>query len=278
MSKKILLLRNNTLCVDLTAARAALNSLTHAKGQPVAIFYGDAADPDVLFAVGTRAGTGATCYRILPAEDVVSVLADAVGTLSGNLTAVSNALSDKVDKISGKGLSTNDFTTDEKQKLAALESSKFKGEYLSYEALSQVEGTTGAYAYVDEGEGRDVVKYVWDTSDEKWVAQQGESTAETPASIKAKYESNEDTCAFTNADKEKLGSLENYNDTELTTMITNAAARIGKAKVNSSDSSEDYLAEKVVSDAEADYPVATRIVNGKLLLSATIDSFDGGTF
>jgi hypothetical protein len=49
-------------------------------------------------------------------------------------------------------------------------------------------------------------------------------------------------------------------------------------KASSSSSSEDYLSEKVVTDAESDYPVAMRIVNGKLLLSATIDAFDGGTF
>jgi predicted transcriptional regulator YdeE len=278
MSKKILLLRNNTLCVDLTAARAALNSLTHVKGQPVVIFYGDAADPDALFAIGTRAGVGGTCYKILPAEDVVSALADAVGTLSGNLTTVSDSLSGKVDKISGKGLSTNDFTTEEKQKLAGLESSKFKGEYTSYEALSEIEGFAGAYAYVDEGAGEDVVKYIWDTTDEKWVAQQGESTAETPASIKSKYESNEDTNAFTDDEKAKLSGLENYDDSTLASAISTAAARIGKVKVGSSDSSEDYLSEKVVTDAEADYPVAMRIVNGKLLLSASIDAFDGGTF
>lgn len=35
-------------------------------------------------------------------------------------THVSNAVANKVDKVSGKGLSTNDYTTDEKKKLAGL--------------------------------------------------------------------------------------------------------------------------------------------------------------
>ena len=35
---------------------------------------------------------------------------------------IKNALVNKVDKIDGKGLSTNDFTTDEKIKLSSVES------------------------------------------------------------------------------------------------------------------------------------------------------------
>lgn len=34
--------------------------------------------------------------------------------------AVTDVLEDKVDKVSGKGLSTNDYTTDEKNKLAGI--------------------------------------------------------------------------------------------------------------------------------------------------------------
>ena len=37
-------------------------------------------------------------------------------------TNIANALADKVDKVDGKGLSTNDFTTAEKEKLAGIES------------------------------------------------------------------------------------------------------------------------------------------------------------
>lgn len=36
-------------------------------------------------------------------------------------TNVENALDDKVDKVAGKGLSTNDYTTTEKNKLAGIE-------------------------------------------------------------------------------------------------------------------------------------------------------------
>lgn len=39
---------------------------------------------------------------------------------SGDLTAIKNSLNNKVDKVSGKQLSTNDYTTTEKQKLADI--------------------------------------------------------------------------------------------------------------------------------------------------------------
>jgi hypothetical protein len=104
---------------------------------------------------------------------------------------------------------TNAFTDSEKTKLGSLESSKFVGEFVSKTALDTAYPTApiGSYAYVDAGVGSDVEKYIWDNDDVKWVLQQGESTAETPASIKTKYESNADTNAYTNTDKSKVDNL-----------------------------------------------------------------------
>ena len=39
---------------------------------------------------------------------------------SSDLTAIKNSLNNKVDKVNGKQLSTNDYTTAEKQKLAGI--------------------------------------------------------------------------------------------------------------------------------------------------------------
>lgn len=39
---------------------------------------------------------------------------------SADLSSIKNQLSNKVDKVSGKGLSTNDYTAAEKQKLAGI--------------------------------------------------------------------------------------------------------------------------------------------------------------
>lgn len=136
-------------------------------------------------------------------------------------STVTAALADKVDKEAGKGLSSNDFTTEEKNKLAGLEASKFQGTYVSLSALQAADvGGAGHYAYVDEGEGVEVAAYIWDENDSEWVIQKGTSTAETPSSIKTKYESNPDTNAFTDAEKTKLSGLSNYDDTTVTAAIS----------------------------------------------------------
>src|SRR5690606_10863344 len=51
-------------------------------------------------------------------------------------TELHGDLSGKVDKVEGKGLSPEEFTTAEKDKLAGLESPKFKGQFLSLADLT----------------------------------------------------------------------------------------------------------------------------------------------
>jgi hypothetical protein len=121
-------------------------------------------------------------------------------------TAQQTALDGKVDKVAGKGLSDENYTLAEKDKLAGLESSKFLGEFVSLAALQTAHPTAdvGSYANVDLGVGSDVVRYIWDNDDSKWVEQLGESAELTPAQIKADYESNPDTNAFTDADESNL--------------------------------------------------------------------------
>ena len=177
-------------------------------------------------------------------------------------TATQSAIEDKVDKVTGKGLSENDytntdknkvgnidqiytstektkldgieegaqvnhtgqqiktlyegndntnaFTDDEKDKLATLESSKFRGQYESLGALEIAEPSPpiGSYAYVDEGEGVDVVKYLWDSSDEAWTLSGNVSQELTPSQVKDLYEDNPDTNAFTDTEKTKLTGIE----------------------------------------------------------------------
>ena len=53
--------------------------------------------------------------------DTLKELADALGNDANFATTVSNQIGNKVDKVAGKGLSTNDFTTAEKQKLSTLQ-------------------------------------------------------------------------------------------------------------------------------------------------------------
>ena len=123
--------------------------------------------------------------------------------------ALTAALADKVDKVAGKGLSSNDYTTAEKNKLAGLESSHFKGLHGSLVALQSAHpsAVAGDYADVDAGVGVDVVRYLWDVTDSEWVAQASAGGSMTPAQVKTAYESNPDTNAFTDAEQAKLSGV-----------------------------------------------------------------------
>lgn len=52
--------------------------------------------------------------------DTLAELADAIGDDPDFFNTINNELDQKVDKVSGKGLSTNDYTTEEKNKLAGI--------------------------------------------------------------------------------------------------------------------------------------------------------------
>ena len=122
-------------------------------------------------------------------------------------TELTDGLALKVDKVVGKDLSDTNFTQEEKDKLAGLESSKFVGLFVS-ESVLPATGGEGEYANIDGGAGNDVYRVIWDSSDSKWVAMLGVSTALTDAQIKQQYESNPDTNAFTDVQKTKLAGIE----------------------------------------------------------------------
>lgn len=156
---------------------------------------------------GTTSGTvleGDT-RTITPSE--ISTIANQSGTNTGDETDAS--IKTKYEN----NADTNAFTDSEKTKLAGLESSKFVGEFVSLSALQTAFSTApiGSYAYVDTGVGQPVEKYIWDNNDSQWELQQGQSTAETPATIKSKYESNPDTNAFTDAEQTNLGNQSGIN-------------------------------------------------------------------
>lgn len=136
-------------------------------------------------------------------EDKIITLAETIGA------DVRGLINGKVDKELGKGLSDTNFTQAEKDKLAGLESSHFKGQYISLEALQEAFplSTAGDYANVDEGVGHDVIRYVWDTSDSDWLPQLGASAQLTATQIKEEYESNPDTNVFSDIEKTKLEGI-----------------------------------------------------------------------
>ncbi len=103
---------------------------------------------------------------------------------------------------------------------------KYLGLYTSLAALELAHPTAvpGQYGYVDQGVGQDIVVYIWDDDDSKYVLQLGESTAETPASIKSKYESNPNTNEFSDTEKTKLSNQSGINtgDQDLSGLVPEA--------------------------------------------------------
>lgn len=107
----------------------------------------------------------------------IAVFTDTSGNFIGDsglaLTdvATTTQLSTKVDKITGKGLSTNDFTDALKAKLEAATAENFRGEYVSFLALTTAvpTGNPGDYANVVTV-GTDLVQYVWDDTNDVWIS------------------------------------------------------------------------------------------------------------
>lgn len=107
-------------------------------------------------------------------------------------------------------LNTNAFTDAEKAKLNGLSSSRFLGVYPTLTGLQSAHPAPpeGSFAYVDAGPGADIMSYIWDANSVKYVPQASGNSQETPESVKAKYEANDDTNAFTDAEKAKLDLIE----------------------------------------------------------------------
>lgn len=142
--------------------------------------------------------------------------------LDAEINAINSSLQTKVDKVVGKELSDNNFSTQEKDKLASLESSRFKGVFTSLESLTSgvVSPRAGDYAQVDKGVGQEAVVYIYDVTDANWFEQKSATTL-TSSQVKQLYESNANTEALTTALKVKLESV----DTGATLNSTDAQLR-----------------------------------------------------
>jgi hypothetical protein len=97
--------------------------------------------------------------------------------------------------------------------------SYYKGLFTSYSNL--VAGTSsmiaGNYADVDAGTGLDIKRYIWDVNDSKWVDSGANAAPLTAPAIKALYETNANTNAYTDPEKAKLAGITagaTVNDTD----------------------------------------------------------------
>lgn len=142
--------------------------------------------------------------------DLVEDVAAVDARLSTVAEGLGVTLQGKVDKRPGYDLSQENYTTAEKTKLAGLESSHWRGLFPTLAALQAAipTGAPGDYADVDAGVGVDVERYLWDPSDAGWILQSSGGGSMTPAQIKVAYESNPDTNAYSDLEKQKLTGIE----------------------------------------------------------------------
>lgn len=123
------------------------------------------------------------------------------------VTGLQSILDGKVDKVEGMGLSQENFTSEEKNKLSLLEEPHFKGLFPSLEALeaavpNPVPGDNAQVAGANPGDPS--ITYVWDDPLGEWVEQVPEISA---TQVKSLYESNPDTNVFTDSEKSKLSGI-----------------------------------------------------------------------
>ncbi len=84
-------------------------------------------------------------------------------------------------------MSRNEFTDEEKAKLASLIPSQYKGVYttLVFLDMAHPTGIAGDYATIDAGTGSDVELYIWDDNDNVWKFNSSGITPEQEAKINA---------------------------------------------------------------------------------------------
>lgn len=134
--------------------------------------------------------------------DTLNELANALGNDPNFATTVSNQIRNKVDKVSGKGLSTNDYTTTEKNKLAGIEAS----------ANNYVHPSTHDAFMITESTSK---RFVTDTEKATWNAKASTSVASSSANG-----------LMSSTDKSKLDGI-----TSSATKVENSATN-GNIKIN----------------------------------------------
>ena len=170
------------------------------------------------------------------------------GVIDGLITSedLNTALNGKVDKVAGFGLSEANFTQAEKDKLANLEDSKFKGLFETVAALEAAYPTAdaGSYAFIDGTAGNPNQLYVWAT--DQWEIVGGEVVSLTPSQVKQLLLENADTNNFSDSDKQKLQDA--VTQAELASVLTGYAQAVHNHPITQVIGLQEALNEKAASD------------------------------
>jgi hypothetical protein len=164
-------------------------------------------------------------------NDDGKVFVEADGTMSVvGWSTMKTTVGNKVDKVAGKGLSTNDFTTPEKNKLASL----FNYDDTDVRGLiaDEVSARTGAVATLTTGLEAEATERSNDVDDlQSQLDTEIEARNSDVETLSAEIDTKVDKIAgkglseadYTNTEKTKLASLSNYNDTNIKSMIAEEA-------------------------------------------------------
>lgn len=145
-------------------------------------------------------------------------------------TNITQKLNEKVDKITGKGLSTEDYTASEKTKLGTIE------EGAQVNTVTSVAGRTGAVTLTKTDIGLDDVDNTSD--DDKPISTATQTALDSKVDkVEGKDLSQED---FTTELKSKLDGLSNYDDSTITETLSNKVDKISGKGL----STNDYTAEE----------------------------------
>lgn len=101
-----------------------METIRRIQGDSIHLVSVNGDDPRTLRSIGNGGSGGTKDYNALnnkPSIGGVTVEGNKTLTDYGLMTEMSSALDGKVDKVSGKGLSSNDFTNADKSKLAGIE-------------------------------------------------------------------------------------------------------------------------------------------------------------
>ena len=159
-------------------------------------------------------------------------------------------LSGKVDKVTGKGLSTNDFTNEYKQKIndAAAQSTTYTKTETDQRITTKV-----AEIVSNAPEDFDTLKEIsdWIEKHENSAAAMNTAIATNATAITTKVDKIEgmglSENSFTNAEKAKLAELESYDDMEIKANIANVAEQSALNRSTLGYQSKNLLKNTAVS-------------------------------
>lgn len=106
--------------IDAKATQALTNSQTAITTANSAETTAQEALDQVVAGLGTKVYRNSQLLNTLDIKPIEDDITDNATAITNNATAITNLSNNKVDKVTGKQLSTEDFTTTEKTKLAGL--------------------------------------------------------------------------------------------------------------------------------------------------------------